>query len=188
MKITLLSGSTVGSKTKTAMKIMEEKIKMTYPEAAVTLIDLKELAIQFSDGRNYLDYTGDTKFVTTTMMEADLILIGSPTFQASIPGTLKNVFDLLPQSAFDRKIIGFIMTAGSPKHFLVAETQLKPIINYMKGNLIANYVFIEEKDFYQQEITNADILFRMDKLIEDGVLLTKAYQEVWQAQEEQYDF
>ena len=80
------------------------------------------------------------------------------------------------------------MTAGSPKHFLVAEMQLKPIINYMKGNLVANYVFIEDKDFYQAEITNDDVLFRIDKLIEDAIVLTRAYQQVWQAQEDSYDF
>lgn len=188
MKITLLSGSIVGSKTKTTMTIIQNKIKEKYPEVEVTLLDLKELDVQFSDGRNYLDYSGDTRLVTTTLMDSDVVLIGSPTFQASIPATLKNVFDLLPQSAFENKIVGLTMTAGSAKHFLVAEMQLKPIINYMKGNLVANYVFIEEKDFYQSEIINDDILFRIDKLIEDAIVLAKAYQHVWQAQEAQYDF
>lgn len=188
MKIALLSGSIVGSKTQTTMKIIQNKIVAQYPEDEVTLIDLKELSVEFSDGRNYLDYSGDTLHVTTTLMEADMILIGSPTFQASIPATLKNVFDLLPQSAFEQKIIGIAMTAGSPKHFLVAEMQLKPIINYMKGNLVVNYVFIEDKDFYQAEITNDDVLFRIDKLIEDAIVLTRAYQQVWQAQEDSYDF
>ena len=95
MKITLLSGSVVGTKTQTTMTIMQKKIQEQYPEASVTLLDLKQLTLQFSDGRNYLDYTDDTRFVTTTLMDSDIILIGSPTFQASIPGTLKNVFDLL---------------------------------------------------------------------------------------------
>lgn len=188
MKIALLSGSIVGSKTQTTMKIIQNKIIEQYPNDDVTLVDLKELSVEFSDGRNYLDYSGDTLYVTTTLMEADLILIGSPTFQASIPATLKNVFDLLPQNAFEQKIVGIVMTAGSPKHFLVAEMQLKPIINYMKGNLVTNYVFIEERDFYQAQITNDGVLFRIDKLIEDAVVLTKAYQQVWQEQEDTYDF
>lgn len=188
MKIALLSGSIVGTKTQTAMKIIQKKLTEQSPDDEVTLIDLKELSVNFSDGRNYLDYSGDTLYVTTTLMQADMILIGSPTFQASIPATLKNVFDLLPQSAFEKKVIGIVMTAGSAKHFLVAEMQLKPIINYMKGNLVANYVFIEDQDFYQAEITNDDVLFRIDKLIEDAVILTRAYQKVWQEQEASYDF
>ena len=58
----------------------------------------------------------------------------------------------------------------------------------MKGNLVANYVFIEEKDFYQTTITSDDVLFRIDKLIEDAIVLTKAYQQVWKEQEDSYDF
>ena len=89
MKIALLSGSIIGSKTQTTMKIIQNKIMAQSPEDEVTLIDLKELSVEFSDGRNYLDYSGDTLYVTTTLMQADMILIGSPTFQASIPATLK---------------------------------------------------------------------------------------------------
>lgn len=188
MKITLLSGSVVGTKTQTTMTIMQKKIQEQYPEASVTLLDLKQLTLQFSDGRNYLDYSDDTRFVTTTLMDSDIILIGSPTFQASIPGTLKNVFDLLPQSAFENKVVGLVMTAGSTKHFLVAEMHLKPIIHYMKGNLVANYVFIEERDFHQATIVNDDVLLRLDKLIEDAIVLTKAYKQVWAEQEASYDF
>lgn len=188
MKIAVLSGSIIGSKTQTTMKLIQNKIMEQHPNDEVTLIDLKVLSVEFSDGRNYLDYSGDTLYVAKTLMEADLIFIGSPTFQASIPATLKNVFDLLPQGAFEQKIIGIAMTAGSPKHFLVAEMQLKPIINYMKGNLVTNYVFIEEKDFHQATIMSDDVLFRIDKLIEDAIVLTKAYQRVWQEQEESYDF
>lgn len=188
MKITLLSGSVVGTKTQTTMTIIQKKIQEQYPESSVTLLDLKQLTLQFSDGRNYLDYTDDTRFVTTTLMDSDIILIGSPTFQASIPGTLKNVFDLLPQSAFENKVVGLVMTAGSAKHFLVAEMHLKPIIHYMKGNLVANYVFIEERDFHQATIVNDDVLLRLDKLIEDAIVLTKAYKQVWAEQEASYDF
>lgn len=188
MKIVLLSGSMVGTKTQIAMNTLKQKLITQAPEDEITFLNLKELSVEFSDGRNYLDYSGDTGTVTRALMTADLILIGSPTFQASIPGTLKNVFDLLPQSAFDKKIVGFVITAGSPKHFLMAETQLKPIIHYMKGQLVPSYVFIEEKEFYQQEIMSDDVLFRMDKLIEDALILTKAYQQVWQEQEDAYDF
>jgi FMN reductase len=43
-----------------------------------------------------MDYTGDTRVVLEKIMEADAYIIGTPVFQASIPGTLKNLFDLLP--------------------------------------------------------------------------------------------
>lgn len=58
----------------------------------------------------------------------------------------------------------------------------------MKGNLVPNYVFVEEVDFNQSEIVNDDVLFRLDKLVEDAIVLTKAYQQMWQEQEDAYGF
>jgi FMN reductase len=75
-----------------------------------------------------LDYEGDTAFVTKKIMEADAIVIGTPIFQASIPATLKNIFDLLPVNAFRDKVVSVLVTAGSSKHYLVPEQQLKPKI------------------------------------------------------------
>ncbi|MGX7014895.1 NADPH-dependent FMN reductase [Vagococcus silagei] len=188
MKAIFLSGSQVGTKTITSMSSLLEEFKQTYPKIEAELLDLKKLQIDFSDGRNYLDYDQDTLHVTKKLMEADIIFIGSPTFQASIPGSLKNVFDLLPQKAFERKTVGIIMTAGSPKHYLVGETQLKPILNYMKANIVPRYVFIEDRDIINQEIINPEVQMRLTQLLEDTVVLAQTYENVWQTTEDKYDF
>ena len=116
-------------------------------------------------------------------MGADAIIIGTPVFQASIPGTLKNIFDLLPVNAFRDKVVSMLVTAGTPKHYLMVEQQLKPILAYMKAQIVQTYVFIEEKDFYRKEITNDDVLFRMERLVEDTVVLTETYRSIREAKE-----
>src|SRR5699024_5033320 len=113
MKIVALSGSIIGTKTKTAILKTVEIISKKYPEHEVTLIDSAKYTMQFSDGRNYFEYEGDTKYVAETIMAADAIVIGTQTFQASIPATLKNIFDLLPVSAFRDKVVSVIATAGT---------------------------------------------------------------------------
>ncbi|MBR3118890.1 MULTISPECIES: NADPH-dependent FMN reductase [Bacillales] len=188
MKIVALSGSKVGTKTKTAMNYTVKSINDKIPEMDVTLIDLADYDIQFSDGRNYLEYAGDTKYVAKTIMEADIIIIGTPIFQASIPATLKNIFDLLPINAFQDKIVSLLVTAGSSKHYLIAEQQLKPILAYMQAQIVQKYVFIEEKDFYRNEITSDDVLFRIDRLIEDTVLLAETYIKIRKEKEAAYGF
>ena len=104
MKVVGISGSIVGSKTKTAMSLLWEEMGKAYPDAEHVLLDLADYQLQFSDGRNYLDYTGDTAYVTEQIMQADILFIGTPIFQASIPGTLKNLFDLLPTQALRDKV------------------------------------------------------------------------------------
>ena len=188
MKIVGLSGSIVGSKTRTAMENVAKEISVKYPEVEWTLLDLAEYNVQFSDGRNYLEYEGDTGYVTKTIMEADAMIIGTPIFQASIPATLKNIFDLLPVNAFRDKIVSLLVTAGTPKHFLIAEQQLKPILAYMKAQIVQSYVFIEEKDFYRKEIITDDVFFRIARLVEDTILLTDTYTKIREEKESKYDF
>lgn len=188
MKIVLISGSNVGSKTRTAMDYVKKATTEKYPDAETTLIDLAEYDVKFSDGRNYLEYEGDTAYVTKTVMEADALIIGTPIFQASIPATLKNVFDLLPVHAFQDKVAGIIVTAGSAKHYLIAESQLKPILGYMKAQIVQTYVFAEEQDFHRKEIINDDVMLRIDRLVEDTVLLTETYTKIREEKEEAYGF
>lgn len=188
MKIVGLSGSKIGHKTRTAMDYTFRALKDKYPDIEATLIDLAEYDVRFSDGRQYLEYEGDTRYVAKTLMDADAIIIGTPVFQASIPATLKNVFDLLPVGAFRDKVAGILVTAGSSKHYLIAEQQLKPILAYMKAQIVQTYVFIEEKDFYREKIINDDILYRIDRLVEDTVLLTKTYTKMRQEKEKEYGF
>lgn len=159
-----------------------------YPEHEMTLIDLADYDVRFSDGRNYLEYEGDTKYVAQTMMEADVIFIGTPIFQASIPATLKNVFDLLPQNALMDKVVSILVTAGSAKHFLVAEQQLKPILAYMKAQIVPTYVFVEEQDFLRKQIINDDVILRIERLVEDTLVLAEVYGQIRQAREAAFEF
>jgi len=188
MKIVLIAGSIVGSKTRTAMDYTMKDVLKKYPEAEVTLLDLAEFDIVFSDGRNYWEYEGETKYVTETIMAADPIIIGTPTFQASIPATLKNIFDLLPVNAFRDKVVSVLVTAGTSKHYLMVEQQLKPILAYMKAHIVPTYVFIEEQDFNRKEIVNDDVLFRIERLVEDTAVLVDAYVAIREEKDAVYGF
>lgn len=188
MKILVLSASNVGTKTSIATKEAYQILQTKYPEHELSYLNLKDKELVFSDGRNYLDYSGDTAEVTRAVMATDILILGSPIFQASIPGVLKNLFDLLPQNALRDKTVSMIITAGSDKHFLVAEQQLKPILSYMKANVLQTYAFIRDIDYGLNEIESDDVFFRLDTLIEDTVMLGMTYQEIIQAKEAAYGF
>ena len=188
MKIVGLVGSIAGSKTRIAMDACLQSLKRQFPEVETELLDLKEFDIVFSDGRDVRDYEGDAAKLIQSLLAADAVIIGTPTFQASIPGALKNVFDLLPQDAFQDKVVGIIATAGSSKHYLMVEQQLKPILSYMKATIVEKYVFVEEQDFFKKEIINDDVLFRIDRLVEDVVWTYQARLLAQKEREAQYDF
>jgi len=189
MEILVLSASSIGNRTRVATEGLFDALNDQYEEEHdLKYINLQDKEIVFSDGRNYLDYRGDTGELTEAIMESDVIFIGTPIFQASIPASLKNVFDLLPQNALRQKTVGMLITAGSEKHFLIPETQLKPILGYMKANIVPNYVFLLDQEILGDEITSDDVHFRLDTLIEDTMILAETYLEVWEKQEESYGF
>lgn len=176
MKIVILCGTILGTKTKAAMQRTTSLFVEKYPDYEIVYLDLADYSLVFSDGRPYDTYEGDTKYVTKTIMEADAVVIGTPVFQASIPAPLKNIFDLLPFDAFKDKVVSIVVTAGTPRHYLMAEHQLKPILTFMKATLVPNIVFIEEKDFVGTEIGNEAILQRLEQLIDETVFTVKVKQ------------
>ncbi|MHC5247458.1 NADPH-dependent FMN reductase [Enterococcus sp. LJL120] len=188
MKIVLLSASNFGNRAKLAIDQVQSELMVKHPQNEVTVCDLQKLKLVFSDGRNYQEYSGDTKALINTLMECDILVIATSICQASIPGSLKNVFDLLPRNALLRKTVSLIVSADSARHYLVAETQLKPILNYMKANLLPSYVFIEKADVIGTTIVNDDILFRIDKLVEDTMVLAETQEHVWTPHEVIFDY
>lgn len=189
MKIVGISGAVIGSKTKTAVEYVLDEIKKNYPDVEVELIDLSEKDIQFADGRDYRDYSeGDTTAVAETIMSADGLIVGTPTYQGSISGALKNIFDLMPESAFLDKSVGIIATAGSSKHYLVVEQQLKPVLSYMKARIVPKYVFIEEKQYDRQTIVDDDVLFRLKRLSDDIIYESKSVEEIQKQKDAVFGF
>ena len=188
MRLVLLSGSNVGAKTRTVIDHLARAVAAYDSTIEVSVIDLAEQDMVFSDGRNYLEYTGDTGQVTRALMEADAIIIGTPIFQASIPATLKNVFDLLPVDALREKVVGMVATAGSAKHYLIPAQHLQPILTYMKAQVVQPYVFVEESDLHRGEIVSHDVRQRLDRLVEDTVVLTRTYASIREARDAAYGF
>ncbi|MBU8906248.1 NADPH-dependent FMN reductase [Desertibacillus haloalkaliphilus] len=175
MKVVGISGTIVGSKTRVLVENVLEDIKKVDSEVEVELLDLKEYQVQFCDGRDPDTYEGDTKKVLDIMNSADCFLIGTPIFQSSLTGALKNLFDLAPVSMFRKKVIGFVATGGTYQHYLVIENQLKPIAGYFRAFVPPSYVYAHSNHFNKQnEIIDQDVLERSKRLAEELVLMEQS--------------
>ena len=54
----------------------------------------------------------------------------------------------------------------------------------MKAQVLPEIVFVEGLDLYRNEIINHDIIFRLDKLVEDTVLMVETFKSLRQKQED----
>jgi FAD reductase [NAD(P)H] len=175
MKVLGISGTITGSKTLVVVEKVLESIKTNYPEIEIEILDLKKFDVRFCDGRDPSTYTGDTKKVIDIVAAADFYIIGTPIFQGSITGALKNLIDLMPVSDLRGKVMGFIATAGTTHHYLVIENQLKPIAGYFRAFVAPSHIYAENQHFNKNnEIIDQDVLERVDRLAHEVVLLQKA--------------
>jgi FAD reductase [NAD(P)H] len=175
MKLLGISGTIAGSKTLAVIQEVLEQIKTEYPEVDVELLDMKQYDVQFCDGRDPSTYTGDTKKVIDIVASADFYIIGTPIFNGSISGVLKNLFDLVPVSAFRKKVMGFIANGGTYQHYLVIENQLKPIAGYLRAFTSPSYVYVHKDQFNSNnEIIDDDVKKRLVNLGKEVVFMQKA--------------
>lgn len=175
MKLLGISGTITGIKPFIVVQKVLDEVKKNYPEIEVELLNLRDYDIQFCDGRDPSTYSGDTKKVIDIVSSADFYIIGTPIFQGSITGSLKNLFDLIHPKALRNKVMGFIATGGTYQHFLVIENQLKPIASFFRAFVAPGFVYANNSHFNRQnEIIDEEVLERIKSLSEEVVFMQKA--------------
>ena len=153
MKLLGISGSLIGEKLPGMMREVLNHVQKNDPGISIELMDLRDYAVEFVDGRPFSQYNRDTRTAVGKIKEADLFIIGSPVYQASISGALKNLFDHLPPNVFEGKVVGLVMTGGTEKHYLVLEHHLRPIVTFLKGTVPPKTLFFhQDDDIYEDRI------------------------------------
>lgn len=173
MKLVGISGALAGEKTSLAVNDVLVAAGLLDPAIKTELIDLREYEIEFAVGAPLSDYNDDTWEVVNKILSADLLVFGTPIYQASISGALKNLLDLFPENAFKHKVTGIVATGWSNKHFLVTEYQLKPVLSFFKGLIPTGNVYIHNDSFNEEsdEIINQEVSERIQKLAREMIYL-----------------
>lgn len=175
MKLLGIAGTIIGAKPRIVVEKVLEEVKKNHPDIEVELLDLRDYDVQFCDGRNPSTYNEDTKKVIDIVSSADFYIIGTPIFNGSIPGPLKNLFDLINPNDFRNKVMGFVATGGTYQHYLVIENQLKPIAGFLRAYVAPGFVYANNDHFNQQnELVDPEVLNRVSALAEEVVFMQKA--------------
>lgn len=165
MKILFVDGTIIGRKTGAVLRTVQDYIEQTGCGYELELLDLSQYDHQFVDGRPAEEYNEDMKQLIKKFEEADGYVVASPIFQGSIPGVLKNTFDLLHPHAMRYKPVSIVANGGTYQHHLVVENQLKPILDYFRCLVTPNYVYTHADHFDQQNsITDEDVHDRLREL------------------------
>lgn len=175
MKLVGVSGALAGNKTSIAVNDVLVAARRFDASIETELIDLRDYDVEFVTGAPLAAYNSDTWDVVQKITSADFLVFGTPIYQASISGALKNLLDHLPEYAFKGKVTGMIATGWSNKHFLVMEYHLRSILSYFKGLIPTENVFVHNASFNEDgdEIIDKRVNERIQKLAKEIVQLQR---------------
>jgi FMN reductase len=116
-------------------------------DAAVDVLNLADAQVDTCDGRPLDRYGAATRDAIERIAAADAVLIAAPVYRASFPGVLKNLLDIAPVEALQRKPVGIVAMGGSPHHYLAVDTQLRAVLAWFGALVAPTAVYLTGGDF-----------------------------------------
>lgn len=166
MKVLFVDGTIIGNKTGAVLDTVETYVKESGSAIEVERMNFADYEHQFVDGRPSAQYNADMQRLIKKFEEADGYIIATPIFQGSIPGVLKNAFDMLHPHAMRYKPVSIVANGGTYQHHLVVENQLKPILDYFRCLVTPNYVYTHAGHFdHDNRIIDEDVHNRLRELV-----------------------
>jgi FMN reductase len=116
-------------------------------EAAVDVIELRDLAHPITDNLLTGFPTGALADAVRRVVEADAVVAVTPVFAASYSGLFKSFFDVLEDGTLAGKPVLVAATAGTARHSLVLDFAMRPLFAYLRADVVPTGVFAASSDF-----------------------------------------
>jgi FMN reductase len=105
--------------------------------------------------------------VLRQVVEADVLVVGTPTYKGSYTGLFKHFFDLVDPAALKGKPIVLLATGGGERHALIVEHQLRPLFGFFEAFTLPTAVYASDKDFSDGVLVSEAIRKRVGLALDD---------------------
>ncbi|APO79669.1 FMN reductase (NADPH) 3 (plasmid) [Rhizobium etli 8C-3] len=137
------------------------------------VFDVEDLGSSLTAARSVTDLDPAARKVVRTIIDADALVIGSPTYKGSYTGLFKHVIDLLDPADLRGKPIVLTATGGGDRHSLVVEHQLRPLFAFFEAFVTPTAIYASGRDFIDGAPSPA-ILGRVNQALGEASLLLNA--------------
>lgn len=153
--------------------LIEAIIQMTesHLEFKSKIYNLASLGASFPTAQSIHMLDRQAKSVIKDIIDADILVIGVPTWNASYPGMFKHLFDLIAPDALVGKKVILSATGGSERHALMIDYQLRPLFNYFKACPVSTSIFATEQDFTDNHPT-VILRDRIEQAVKEAMMLS----------------
>jgi FMN reductase len=116
-------------------------------ETGVEVVELRALASEIA-GNMVTGFPGPAlSGALDAVAEADGLIAVTPVFNASYSGLFKSFFDVLEPGALHGKPALAAATVGSPRHSLVLDHAMRPLLSYLRAVVVPTAVYAASEDW-----------------------------------------
>jgi FMN reductase len=135
----------------------------------VSAIDLREISTDISTALVSQLVTPKLQKVITALGDADGIIAAAPVYKAAPSGLFTSFFDVLDNDLLIGKPVVLAATAGTARHALVADDQMRPMFAYLRTMTAPTSLFAAPEDWSDPALNK-----RIDRAVVELVLLMES--------------
>jgi FMN reductase len=120
--------------------------------ATVNVVELGSLAVDIARATVSGVTSADLQTAVERIAAADGVIAATPVYKAGISGLFKSFVDLLDNDLLVAKPVLLAATAGSARHALVVDEQMRPLFAYMRVLGLPTSVFAAPEDWGASEL------------------------------------
>jgi FMN reductase len=135
----------------------------------VSAIELREIYTDISTALVSQLVTPKLQKVITALGDADGIIAAAPVYKAAPSGLFTSFFDVLDNDLLNGKPDVLAATAGTARHALVADDQMRPMLAYLRTMTAPTSLFAAPEDWSDPALNK-----RIDRAVVELVLLMES--------------
>jgi len=130
-----------------------EQLRSSGTDAVVDVVDLGPLAGEIAHAIVSGDPHGDLVDAIRLLAAADGLVVSTPVYKAGMSGLLKSFVDVLDNDLLIATPVVLAATAGSARHALVPDDQMRPLFAYLRAIVAPTSVFAAPDDWADPALT-----------------------------------
>jgi FMN reductase len=153
----------------------------------VSVIDLREISSDISTALVSQLITPKLRKAVDALGEADGIIASTPVYKAGPSGLFTSFFDVLDNDLLIGKPVVLAATAGTARHALVADDQMRPLFAYLRTMTAPTSLFAAPEDWSDPALnTRIDRAALELLLLMESGFASKIKDQSWQSYQHQY--
>ncbi|HEY8718497.1 CE1759 family FMN reductase [Pengzhenrongella sp.] len=135
----------------------------------VSVVELGPLAVEIAQAM-VAGFPGERlQEVIERLAAADAVIASTPVYKAGISGLFKSFVDVLDNDLLLAKPIVLAATAGSSRHALVVDDQMRPLFAYLRALTVPTSVFAAPEDW-----AAPDLIARIERAANELAVLLRS--------------